>query len=63
MGFHALKPGIKQDAVRRWALPDHIFFGYGACHILAGTFLADPPLPGFYAEKIRTKAFGATTSM
>ena len=47
-----LKPGIKEDPVRRWALPDRIFFGHGACHILAGVYLTDPPLPGFYAERI-----------
>ncbi len=49
---YRLKPGIKRDHVRRWALPDRIFFGHGACHILAGIYLADAPLPGFYAERI-----------
>ena len=44
---------IKRDPVRRWALLDRIFFGRGACHILAGCFLAQPPLPGFYAEHIQ----------
>jgi hypothetical protein len=33
-------------------LPERIFFGHGACHILAGTYLARPPLRGFYAERI-----------
>ena len=50
--MYILRKGIKQDPVRRWALPDRIFFGHGACHILAGTFLEDPPLPDFYAERI-----------
>lgn len=50
--MYRLKPGIKQDPERRWALPDRIFFGHGACHILAGVFLSAPPLPGFYAERI-----------
>ncbi len=50
--MYTLKPGIKKDPERRWALPDRIFFGNGACHILAGTFLDAPPLPGFYAERI-----------
>ncbi|MFD2262833.1 hypothetical protein ACFSM5_08035 [Lacibacterium aquatile] len=50
--MYILKPGIKKDHPRRWALPDRIFFGYGACHILAGVYLRDPPLPGFYAERI-----------
>lgn len=39
--MYILKHGIKKDPVRRWALPDRIFFGYGACHILAGIFLRD----------------------
>ncbi|WP_158965542.1 hypothetical protein [Chachezhania sediminis] len=50
--MYVLKPGIKRDPVRRWALPDRIFFGHGACAILAGTWLRDPPLPGFHAERI-----------
>ena len=50
--MYRLKPGIKRDPVRRWALPDRIFFGYGACAILAGAWLRDPPLPGFHAERI-----------
>lgn len=50
--MYNLKPGIKQDARRRWSLPDRVFFGHGACHILAGVFLLRPPLPGFYAERI-----------
>jgi len=37
--MYILKPGIKQDSYRQWALPDRIFFGHGACHILAGVFL------------------------
>jgi len=37
--MYTLKPGIKQNAVRRWSLPDRIFYGHGACHILAGVFL------------------------
>ncbi len=50
--MYVLKPGIKKHPARRWALPDRIFFGYGACAILAGAFLRNPPLPGFHAEKI-----------
>ena len=38
--MYFLKPGVKEDPVRRWNLPDRIFFGHGACHILAGVFLA-----------------------
>lgn len=47
-----LDPKIKHDPERRWALPDRIFFGHGACHILAGTYLRSPPLKGFHAERI-----------
>ena len=50
--MYFLKPGIKADPHRQWSLPDRIFFGYGACHILAGVFLDQPPLPGFYAERV-----------
>ncbi|MEO0931199.1 MAG: hypothetical protein AAFY14_11220 [Pseudomonadota bacterium] len=50
--MYALKPAIKQDPKRRWALPDRIFFGHGACHILAGAYLKQRPLPGFCAERI-----------
>ncbi|TDK39401.1 hypothetical protein E2F50_04615 [Rhizobium deserti] len=50
--MYILKHGIKKDPVRRWALPDRIFFGYGACHILAGVFLRHPPFRRFYAERI-----------
>lgn len=45
-------PGTKQDPVRRWALPDRAFFAHGACHILAGVYLTDPPRGGFRAERI-----------
>ena len=50
--MYKLKPGIKQDPRRRWQLPDRIFFGYGACHILAGIYLEAAPLAGFHAERI-----------
>lgn len=50
--MYILKHGIKKDPVRRWALPDRIFFGHGACHILAGVFLRDQPARDFYAERI-----------
>lgn len=50
--MYVLKPGIKADRQRRWALPDRIFFGHGACHILAGVFLRHPPVDGFVAVRI-----------
>jgi hypothetical protein len=33
-------------------MADRIFFGNGACAILAGVFLQEAPLPGFYAERV-----------
>lgn len=53
--MYVLKHGIKKSPETRWALPDRVFFGHGACHILAGTFLEFPPLPGFHAERIVPK--------
>lgn len=50
--MYRMKPGIKKDQDRRWSLPDRVFFAYGACHILAGTYLKLNPLIGFYAERI-----------
>ena len=50
--MYRLKPGIKRDPVRRWALPDRAFFGHGACAILAGAYLSAPPRPGFFAERV-----------
>lgn len=50
--MYKMKPGVKRDPARRWALPDRVFFGNGACHILAGVFLEQPPVSGFYAERI-----------
>ncbi len=37
--MYILAPWKKEDSVARWNLPDRIFFGHGACHILAGVFL------------------------
>ena len=50
--MYVLKHGIKKNPEKFWALPDRIFFGYGACPILAGTFLKYPPMDGFYGERI-----------
>jgi len=30
---------IKRDPIRRWNLPDRVFFACGACHVLAYAFL------------------------
>jgi hypothetical protein len=51
--MYTLSPEIKRDPLKRWNLNDRIFFGNGACHILAGTYLEVAPLPGFHAEWIR----------
>jgi hypothetical protein len=45
-------PEIKNHPERRWKQPDRIFFGFGACHILAGVFLEDMTALGFYGEWI-----------
>jgi hypothetical protein len=50
--MYVLNPNIKNDPEKRWALPDRVFFGNGACHILAGVYLDEPPMSGFHAEKI-----------
>ena len=50
--MHWPKPGVKRHPERRWRRPDRIFFGHGACHILAGVYLELAPLPGFHAERI-----------
>lgn len=43
---------LKGDPEARWAQTDRVFFGFGACHILAGVFLDTPPFHGFYGEWI-----------
>ena len=48
--MYVLDPSKKADAERRWSLPDRIFFGHGACHILAGVFLEESILAGFRAH-------------
>ncbi|WP_202981917.1 hypothetical protein [Roseobacter cerasinus] len=52
---------LKNDPEKRWRQSDRVFFGFGACHILAGVFLETPPLDGFYAEWIvPSEDFGGT---
>ena len=45
--MYVVGPGIKQDPLRRWSLPDRVFFACGACHILAYAFLKTYPDAGF----------------
>ena len=51
--MYVLKSGIKQNPARRWALPDRVFYGHGACHILAGVFLERYPESDFEAVWIK----------
>jgi hypothetical protein len=51
--MYVLAPGVKEDPVRRWSLPDRVFFACGACHILAYAFLKAYPRAGFTALWIR----------
>ena len=38
--YRITTPGYrKTDQAMRWALPDRVFFAYGACHVLAHAFL------------------------
>jgi len=46
------KRNLKNYPEKRWLQRDRVFFGFGACHILAGVFLENPPLEGFYGEWI-----------
>jgi hypothetical protein len=39
-------PGAQRDPVKRWSLPDRVFFACGACHILAHAFLERYGRPG-----------------
>ncbi|MGJ4951576.1 hypothetical protein [Bradyrhizobium sp. HKCCYLS20291] len=45
--MYVVAEGVKQDPVRRWALPERVFFACGACHILAFAFLDAYPDAGF----------------
>jgi hypothetical protein len=49
---YILPHGIKKDPIRRWQLSDRVFFGRGACHILAGVFLERFSQRGFEARWI-----------
>ena len=51
--MYRLRPGIKKNPEKRWALPDRVFFACGACHILAYAFLQRFPNEGFRALWIK----------
>ncbi|WP_246707300.1 hypothetical protein [Mesorhizobium sp. NZP2077] len=62
--MYVLKHGIKKNPEKFWALPDRIFFGYGACPILAGTFLKYLPWTDFTASgSFRVGIFPETISL
>jgi hypothetical protein len=44
--YRCRTPGAKRDPVKRWSLPDRVFFACGACHILAHAFLERYGAPG-----------------
>ena len=46
---------VKNDPVKRWDLPDHLFFSNGACHILAFAFLEKYPKLDFAPFWIKPK--------
>ncbi|MBY5933175.1 hypothetical protein KUV51_09225 [Tateyamaria omphalii] len=46
------KRNFKSDPEQRWQQRDRVFFGFGACHILAGVFLEETSAEGFYGEWI-----------
>jgi hypothetical protein len=48
--------GAKRDPIKRWGLPDRVFFACGACHVLAYAFLQRYPDSGFTATWIRPAA-------
>ena len=39
VAMYRIDGATKRDPVRRWALPERVFFACGACHILAYAFL------------------------
>src|SRR5713226_2630186 len=53
MMYRLRTKGAKRDPIKRWALPDRVFFACGACHILAYAFLRTYPGSGFTPIWIR----------
>ena len=53
VAMYVVPAGAKEDPVRRWALPERVFFACGACHILAYAFLQAYPSAGFAALWIK----------
>lgn len=53
MYFIRTKSFSKLDQIKRWALPDRVFFAAGACHILAHAFLECHGTPDMVVEWIK----------
>lgn len=51
--MYVIPKAVQEDPVKRWALPDRVFFACGACHILAHAFLEAYPHAGFAPVWIR----------
>ena len=51
--MYKIPRAVKRDPVRRWALPDRVFFACGACHILAYAVLERSSEAGFRAVWVR----------
>jgi len=45
--MYVIPRAVQENPVRRWALPDRVFFACGACHILTWAFLKAYPKSGF----------------
>lgn len=41
--MYRISKDVKTDPVKRWNLPDRVFFAAGACHILAYAFIDEHP--------------------
>ena len=50
-----LNPETKKDPEQFWSLHDRPFFGFGACHILAGVFLLQPENSDFKGVWIKPR--------
>jgi hypothetical protein len=51
--MYVIDPAIKSDPVRRWRLPDRVFFAAGACQVLAHIALQRYGRDGFSPYWIR----------
>ena len=54
--MYVIDPAIKRDPVRRWNLPDRVFFACGACQVLAHVALEAHAADGFRPKWLRPAA-------